>query len=274
MPGHCVRPVCGWVQTAPTRRQTPLRTFTLLCLGYQEICGRNESYDNRLDPATLALLKRFDDLERLVAQLRPAEHLPSHDSDALPPSLDPPPSLQSDVNSGVANAGTRGTWPMMSIEAVLQWPPFKEMGFSSRLYPAHRGYDNKLPSDPMDRQAMVEMDLLAGQAVLANFFDNVHIFNPILDEEEVRNYVKMVQFEGIGWDSVSCLVVTTPKCPPTITAWLTRRLSFSFSPMAPSPPASLKTRARNLSSPPPFARRPRSTRPSRTSWQRRSGWGC
>ena len=38
-------------------------------------------------------------------------------------------------------------------------------------------------------------------------FDNVHVFNPILEEDEVHGYVKTIRFQGIGWDAVSCLTL-------------------------------------------------------------------
>ena len=57
-----------------------------------------------------------------------------------------------------------------------------------------------------------DVDLPSAEGVLRSFFDNVHIFNPILEEEEVRDHIRRVRFEGIGWDAVSCLVVSTNLC--------------------------------------------------------------
>lgn len=73
------------------------------------------------------------------------------------------------------------------------------------------------------------MELPASDGVLRGFFDNIHIFNPILEEEDVQNYINTVQFEGIGWDGMSCLVVTNIELPYLLsliitTAWLTTSL--------------------------------------------------
>jgi hypothetical protein len=55
----------------------------------------------------------------------------------------------------------------------------------------------------------VDLDLQAADSLLRRFFDDVHIFNPTLKEEDVREYVKMVRFNGIGWDATSCLLVSS-----------------------------------------------------------------
>lgn len=140
---------------------------------------------------------------------------------ALPANLDPstPSSPRhSDLSSeaSVVDVWTQGKRPLVSIEAVLQWPPFSEHGFPSRLYPTPRAGDGKLPSDSTTGRVSVDMDLPEAEAVLRRFFDNVHIFNPILEEEEVRDYIKRVRFEGIGWDAVSCLVVTRSELPSIV----------------------------------------------------------
>ena len=64
-------------------------------------------------------------------------------------------------------------------------------------------------TDAANWRMSVDVDLPAAEAVLQGFFDHVHIFNPILEEEDVRDYIRRVRFDGIGWDSVSCLVVRT-----------------------------------------------------------------
>lgn len=58
----------------------------------------------------------------------------------------------------------------------------------------------------------VDFDLYKTDSLLREFFDNVHIFNPTLEEEEVREYVNIARLNGIGWDAMSCLLVTT-LCP-------------------------------------------------------------
>lgn len=152
----------------------------------------------------------------------------------LPTNLNPssPSSTpQSDLSSrsGVVDAWTRGKRPLLGIEAVLQWPSFSEYGFCSRLYPTPRPDGELQPSDPATWRVSVGMELPPAEGVLRGFFDNIHIFNPVLEEDDVQSYINIVRFEGVGWDGVSCLVVTNIQLPNplswrTTTVWLTRPL--------------------------------------------------
>lgn len=153
------------------------------------------------DPASLAILKRLDDLE-LIIQSRPADPR----SFALAASLDDtsPSVQQSDLSSGVVEFSTKGRRPLVSIEAVLQWPPFVEYGFPSCLYRPEDGFSF---GDSSTGWVPVDVDLPGAETALRGFFDNVHIFNPVLEEEDVRNYIRRVRLDGIAWDAVSCLVV-------------------------------------------------------------------
>lgn len=143
----------------------------------------------------------------------------------------PSSAAQSDLsnNSSVVDVWTQGTRPLVGIEAVLQWPSFGEHGFCSRLYPTPLSDGETHRSDPSTWRVPVGMELPASDGVLRGFFDNIHIFNPILEEEDVQNYINTVQFEGIGWDGMSCLVVTNIELPYLLsliitTAWLTTSL--------------------------------------------------
>ncbi|KAI5456701.1 hypothetical protein BGZ63DRAFT_396019 [Mariannaea sp. PMI_226] len=171
------------------------------CLRLGATCTYQETDLSTFDPATLAILKRFDDLEELLAQSRPADRSPANLAPATPLPCDASPG------SNPIDIWTRGTWPMVSIEAVLQWPPFGENAFPPRLYPTPRADNAKPTSDQATWRLSVDLDLPAAEAVIQSYFNNVHIYNPILEEEEVQNYIKMVRFEGIGWDAVSCLVL-------------------------------------------------------------------
>jgi hypothetical protein len=53
----------------------------------------------------------------------------------------------------------------------------------------------------------VDFELHETDSLLRGFFDHVHIFNPTLEEEDVREYVNIVRLNGIGWDAMSCLLV-------------------------------------------------------------------
>ena len=134
----------------------------------------------------------------IIPAALPANPNPSTPSSA--PQSAAPSSSSSDV-------WTRGKPSLVGIEAVLQWPSFSEHGFRSRIYPTPRSDGETQPSDPATWRVSVGMELPPAEGVLRGFFDNIHIFNPILEEEDVQSYIDVVQFEGIGWDAVSCLAV-------------------------------------------------------------------
>lgn len=202
------------------------------------------------DPASLTILHRLDDLERLFRQ-RQAEPYPSRSgfggaTGAAPVATiaataatastasatsrvdasSPASQAQSDLSYAV-DVWSREKRPQVSIDAVLQWAPFKDEGFKSRMFPAPRHDDGKSP-DALSGggssgggsngttssngngggwRGAIDLDLPAADAVLRSFFDNVHVFNPILEENDVQDYVKMIRFQGIGWDAVSCLTL-------------------------------------------------------------------
>ena len=52
-----------------------------------------------------------------------------------------------------------------------------------------------------------DIDLHAANKLLKQFLDNFHIFNPILEEWKVREYMRSTSFNGLGWDAQSCLLV-------------------------------------------------------------------
>jgi hypothetical protein len=54
---------------------------------------------------------------------------------------------------------------------------------------------------------LISLELENCSQLLDRFFSRVHIKNPVLDEEEVRQWAKEVAFHGIGWNAQSCLVV-------------------------------------------------------------------
>lgn len=113
------------------------------------------------------------------------------------------PATQSDLGSGADGFQALGKRSLISVEAVLQWQPLAEYKSS----PSHSvGRYAEHESAP---PALVDIDLPAAESVLRSFFDHVHIFNPILEEEDVRDYVRRVRFSGIGWDAMSCLVVSS-----------------------------------------------------------------
>jgi hypothetical protein len=95
--------------------------------------------------------------------------------------------------------------PSITLETVLEWPVFDDCEF-----PRHFHLLDSLDKDTHRKgaQISVDLDLQQTDRLLRAFLDDVHIFNPTLEEEEVREYVNVVRLNGIGWDAKSCLLVT------------------------------------------------------------------
>ena len=53
----------------------------------------------------------------------------------------------------------------------------------------------------------MDFELFDGSRLVRNYFDNVHVFNPVLDENKIQGYMRDARFRGLGWDAQSCLLV-------------------------------------------------------------------
>lgn len=97
----------------------------------------------------------------------------------------------------------------INIETVLTWPVFVDLNFTERpdLRSLLRSDKSHvvLPTLPFP----AGFGLYAPRQLLQKFLDNVHIFNPILEETTVREYM-LASLNGFGWDAQSCLMVTKP----------------------------------------------------------------
>ena len=110
----------------------------------------------------MAILKRLDDLEGLLIRNRsPEPPLPNPDSST------PLSAPHSDLGSSyMVDVWARAKRPLVSVEAVLQWPSFSEYGFPSRLYPTPSVEDEKLSADSSSWRVAVDIDLPAAEAVV------------------------------------------------------------------------------------------------------------
>ncbi|CAK7217250.1 Zcf27p [Sporothrix eucalyptigena] len=198
------------------------------CVRLGADCSYREADHSTFDPASLTILHRLDELERLFRQrqneassailaattaatsLNGGQAILGNGNGARIDASSPVSQAQSDLSYAV-DVWSREKRPQVSIDAVLQWAPFKDEGFKTRMFPAPRNDDSKSPESNGNGnggwRGAIDLDLPAADSVLRSFFDNVHVFNPILEEEDVQDYVKMIRFQGIGWDAVSCLTL-------------------------------------------------------------------
>ncbi|KAJ5132910.1 hypothetical protein N7448_007068 [Penicillium atrosanguineum] len=165
-----------------------------------EPAERTNPQKRRFDPASLAILKRLDELEIL---------LQTKTNDPSPLALGDFPSTSPSGPSGqLSSPGTAERnprkLPFITVETVLEWPVFDDCGF-----PRHFHLLNSLEENTHTRGPHISVDLGLHETdrLLRAFFDHVHIFNPTLEEEEVEEYVNTIRLNGIGWDAISCLLL-------------------------------------------------------------------
>ncbi|CAK7227871.1 Zcf27p [Sporothrix curviconia] len=214
------------------------------CVRLGADCSYREADHSTFDPASLTILHRLDELERLFRQRQneassailaattaAASALHGNGQGMVVAATgridtsSPMSQDQSDLSYAV-DVWSREKRPQVSIDAVLQWAPFKDEGFKTRMFPTQRSDDSQPPNGNNGNngstnghggggahganagwRGTIDLDLPAADAVLRSFFDNVHVFNPILEEDDVQDYVKMIRFQGIGWDAISCLTL-------------------------------------------------------------------
>jgi hypothetical protein len=115
----------------------------------------------------------------------------------------------------VAKASTFQSNPQFfTVESVLSWPIFDGQFDSSlnlRDLMTNRSLeslDHLSPQSAGKSQNLMGVELESYSNLLDKFFGRIHIKNPILDEKEIRQWAREISFNGIGWDSRSCLVVS------------------------------------------------------------------
>lgn len=95
----------------------------------------------------------------------------------------------------------------MSIETILSWPAFIDQSpvtyLKSLLNPSDVGPVNHTRADVVHQDVRYD-DLLQ------RFLDNVFIYNPVLEEDTLNQFVREIEFHGFGFDAKSCLLVGAP----------------------------------------------------------------
>lgn len=151
------------------------------------------------DSASLAILARLQELSGDVQSLASRLHHPPYRSPgATSGSAGHPLALD------LARHLQRG-----NLNQVLSWdvwqphttPPHLEAGREG-LTPESSSRSDLETAGP-DRG----LDLTLFTGYLDAFFRNVHILNPVLDEQQVRGRLTKFLLGGVGWDADSCLLL-------------------------------------------------------------------
>jgi hypothetical protein len=117
----------------------------------------------------------------------------------FPPSAPESPILGTTVDTFPYN---------ITIEGVLSWSVF-HLDFEDHidLKSLLRGTYDSNAASPRGTLSIVDFESFNGGRLIRNYFDNVHVFNPVLDENKIQGYMRGARFGGLGWDAQSCLLV-------------------------------------------------------------------
>jgi hypothetical protein len=163
------------------------------CLRVGANCIQSPVDLSSFDPASLKILERLDDLEKVLRETR--NEVPTFRE------LTPDDGPEDEELSGI---------PLRSIlpekmESLLLWSVL------SRDMSAHTTLQND-PSQPSPSYSpgctsLSDIDTQGVKVLLDNFFDHIHCKNPILEEAAARRVVLNVVIEGIDWSPGSCLTL-------------------------------------------------------------------
>jgi hypothetical protein len=164
------------------------------------------AYIRRFDPASLAILQRFDALEQLIRTSFNSSERPNQGNQSLP--LLPVPT---DLGSPSLERANDSVSRYINIEAVLSWPIFEGQDLDRRLDLKSLLQDDH--GDSYSLSVAPDFEDYEANQLLQQFLDNVHIFNPVLEEAKIKGYVRNARLKGISWDAQSCLLVSYEEIP-------------------------------------------------------------
>lgn len=182
------------------------------CLSVGATCIQSAVDLSSFDPASLKILDRLDDLERLFRGSKNetaledlSEEPPRATSSASNTRIGPSPQAYATTEHN--DTPLRSVLPER-VEHVLLWPGFCDGQL--RLEPPSAASPSSVTT-PMpgfgSLAELTEMEPVRLNHLLDNFFSYVHCKNPILDELSTRRTVKRAFVDGIDWSPASCLAL-------------------------------------------------------------------
>lgn len=92
----------------------------------------------------------------------------------------------------------------MSIETVLSWPAFADQCPNTYL-------KSLVSTSPCGHTSFPRVDVIHQDVqfddLLQRFLDHVYIYNPVIEETTLNQYVREVEYHGFKFDAKSCLLV-------------------------------------------------------------------
>lgn len=170
-----------------------LKPTCSFCLKVGAKCVQSPVDFSSFDPASLQILQRLDDLEVLVKQT----HTPnSTESERITPSPE--------------EAVDRTRLLPCTTDQVLKWDVFRHLRVGDHLDGSDYIHANLPSSQTTVSPPAFGLDDLEPHRVntlLDNFFNYVHVKNPVLDEQHTRKLVLRVCMHGIDWTADACLAL-------------------------------------------------------------------
>ena len=156
------------------------------------------------DTASLAILEKLNTIEELLRKPYPTPQPQSpvrNDSNVA----QTPASIPSVFSAVAPEKPITSTRRRMSIETVLSWQAFAvhspNLDLKGLLVSNDIGSAGSSLNTDFMQQAGYEEQLLQ------RFLDTVFSYNPVLEEANLHQYIREIQFHGLKWDAKSCLVV-------------------------------------------------------------------
>lgn len=165
-----------------------LKPSCSFCLSTGAVCIQSSVDLSSFDPASLKILEKLDDLAQLIQSNQ------TKNSDATPPT----------VHEKSVSLPERDLLPS-SVEELLARDEFASLALTDQSQSPQQYHT---PHVPVISPAW-EDDLNAASttALLDNFFENVHVKNPVLDEANTRRMVSRLAIHGFDQSSQSCLAL-------------------------------------------------------------------
>ncbi|SPO00322.1 uncharacterized protein DNG_03167 [Cephalotrichum gorgonifer] len=182
------------------------------CLSVGATCIQSSVDLSSFDPASLKILERLDDLERLMRNTRNGDSIETLEDAPLSPSETTRRStVQCEVSTNVVvptqtDISLRSILPE-KLESLLQWPAFSKYTPPQAMMQSPRIPSNSSPPTDTTLGRLLDMNMHEINGLLDSFFIHVHCKNPIFDEISTRRLVITVILEGIDWSANSCLAL-------------------------------------------------------------------
>ena len=156
------------------------------------------------DAASLAILEKLSTIEELLNNSNQPHSSPPIASDV---GVHSPSSMAKSIGAPKLERSQGVACFHLSVERVLAWPIFVEQNPYLDL-PGLLNATGETHMYPVSAAADLEHPRDAHQ-LIQRFMDHVFIFNPVVEEATVNEYMEYARVNGFGWHAPSCLLVSS-----------------------------------------------------------------